>query len=47
MDPFPNFDLVPGAFGDFDGVLRSQFFQVHVEHISSIKNLEIHNPPII
>ena len=25
MDPFPNLNLVPGAFGEFDSVFRSQF----------------------
>ena len=34
---FPEFDLVPSAFGEFDGVFCSQFSLAHVELILSDK----------
>ena len=39
--------MVPGAFGEFDGVFWSQKLKVHVEHIFSDKNLETHNPIVV
>ena len=38
---FPNFYLVPRAFGEFDDLIP--VFLLHVEKIFSDKNLETHN----
>ena len=34
---YPNFDLVPGALGEFDGVFRSQFSRFTYNRFSLIK----------
>ena len=41
---FPNVDLVPGAFGEFDLRVLIPIFLVLVEKTFSDKNFEIHNP---